>query len=381
MSVSDIKSIKFMGSLEVVRPFEYKCSKRDLLVAKKKSTSHDTLKDKHRYEWLRKSIASSSMNSHAVTIEVISQELRRLLDCGPKTRMSFHIADAKSCWGVLSKFIPGFISYQGYEINFYQQILKNYQFGTVSGFGSMLVLSLWLGEIDLKLANFGFIGVDGHKKIVHIDGDCSFASLQKFKAFEYGHNFNFEDINALPALKNYHPHNWLNSVREYRLITTQGSEQVSLDNIRTNPTFRAEVLKMVLIISLLPNNIIDRFVEHYRPSRRDLSKIKNHLEQRRDILYNDLEKIEGFSEFVLTAEAEMAKTDLQNKIMTFYMYSKVQIFDLLPVEKSVTPSDIQSDFKGIFRQNAVSEIEQRFSDIHSLFDKDVSSPDAKRHKI
>ena len=95
-------------------------------------------------------------SGYSVIIEVISQELRRLLDCGPKTRISLNIADAKRSWGVLSKIIPGFISYQGYEINFYQQILRGYQAGTVNGLGGMLVLSLWLGEIDLKLANSRF---------------------------------------------------------------------------------------------------------------------------------------------------------------------------------------------------------------------------------
>ena len=37
--------------------------------------------------------------------------------------------------GVLSKFIMGFISYQGYETNFYQQILRGYQSETTSGLG------------------------------------------------------------------------------------------------------------------------------------------------------------------------------------------------------------------------------------------------------
>ena len=116
-------------------------------------------------------------------------------------------------------------------------MLKAYTTDSIRGFGSMLVLSLWLGEIDLKLANFGFINNKGNKKIVHVDGDCSFASLQTYKAFEYGHGFNYEDINSLPLLKNYHPHNWLNSVREHSLISVRGKDRDSVNNIKKNSVF------------------------------------------------------------------------------------------------------------------------------------------------
>ena len=374
-------SVKLMDFIEVVRPFEFS-SKRELRITKKKpKLLSDSSKEKYKYEWLCKSFASSSLSSQHATIEVISQELRRLLDYGPKTRFSFHIADGKRSWAVLSKFVPGFISYQGYEINFYQQIFRGYNSGIISGLGSMLVLSLWLGEIDLKLANFGYFNIKNKKVVVHVDGDCSFASLQKFESHKYNHDFNFEDINALPALKNYHPHNWLNSVREFNQVSIQGSERISLEKIRENNAFKTEVLKMVLFITLLPDRLIDRFVEHYRPSSRELSIIKTQLKQRRDIFYKDLDKIEGFSEFVLTGEAKMAKLDFQTKVNAFYMFSKVQIFDLLPTEKSLISTDRQPGFKCVFQENIALKIKQSFDDIKSLFDDSSPSFGAKRQKV
>lgn len=379
MSELSRSPVKLMESVEVLRPFEFR-SKRELCIARKKPKLASG-SPKYKYCWLLKSMDGGCSSCYSVIIEVISQELRRLLDGGPKTRISLNIAAARRSWGVLSKFIPGFISYQGYETNFYQQILRGYQAGTISGLGGMLVLSLWLGEIDLKLANFGYIDTKGIKTVVHVDGDCSFASLQKFESHDYNHNFNFEDVNALPALKNYHPHNWLNTVHELNKISIQGCESRSLEQIRENSTFKAEVLKMVLFISILPDSFIDRFVKHYSPCCRDLSDIKSHLKDRRDIFYRDLAKIEGFREFVLKDEAEMAKLDLLTKINSFYMYSKVQIFDLLPIEKSLVSSDRQPSFKCVFKDNLTLKVEYRFYNIEKLFIDDSPSINDKRQKI
>ena len=124
---------------------------------------------------------------------------------------------------------------------------------------------------------------------------------------------------------------------------------------------------MVLFISILPDSIIDRFVKHYRASYLDLSDIKNHLKDRRDIFYRDLGKIEGFREFILTDEAEMAKLDLLTKINTFYLYSKVQLFDLLPIEKSLIPLDTQPSFRCAFKEDQSLMIERRFYNIKRLF--------------
>ena len=389
MSLANIQVIK--SCLCEPRSFEFKSSKRSLFMVQKKSPEKSSGKkepqelyvpDKFKYQWVLKYMPSHSASCIASTYEVVSQELRRLLDNGgPKTRFTLNISDSEMQWGVLSKFEPGFISYQGYEINFFQEILKGYVAGTIRGFGSMLVLSLWLGEIDLKLANFGFVNNKGNKKIVHVDGDCSFASLQIYKAFEYGHSFNYEDINSLPLLKNYHPHNWLNSVREHSLISVRGKEREAVDKVREDNAFRCEVLKMVLYLSLLSDSIIDRFTEHYKAGCYGLFPLQSQLKQRRDIISRDLDKIKGFGDFILSDDAHKVKLELVISLITFRMYSKMRIFDLLPFEKESMPQAFHADFKGVLRKNAIDEIEQRFTDIRSLFESRSDSPDAKRQKV
>ncbi len=378
MSLANIKVIKDASCLCNTRDFNPGSSKRSLSMVQKKphiaifgerTMREAHLPDKFQYPWILKYMPSHSASCIASTYEVVSQELRRLLDNGgPKTRFTLNISDSGMQWGVLSKFEPGFISYKGYEMSFFQEMLKGYAAGSISGFGSMLALSLWLGEIDLKPANFGFVNNKGNKKIVHVDGDCSFASLQIYKALEYGHSFNYEDINSLPLLKNYHPHNWLNSVREHSLISVRGKELESVDNITKNSIFRREVLKVVLFISLLSDSIIDRFTEHYKVGSQDLFQLQSQLKQRRDIISRDLDKIEGFGDFILSDDAHKVKLELVISLITFRMYSKMRIFDLLPFEKESMPQAFHADFKGVFRQNAIDEIEQRFTDIRFLFE-------------
>ena len=101
MSELSRSPVKLMDSVEVLRPFEFR-SRRSLCLARKKhKLVSGSPKDKHTYSWLLKSMDEDSSSGHSVIIEVISQELRRLLDCGQKPEYPLILLMLKAAGGFI----------------------------------------------------------------------------------------------------------------------------------------------------------------------------------------------------------------------------------------------------------------------------------------
>lgn len=186
--------------------------------------------------WIGKQVSSLEMAKK----EQIAQEFfRMILPRQPKTR----VFKFETGWFVLSEEVPSF-----------EYLPKGrsecYSNGVYVGLGEILLLSVYLGEIDL---NEGNIGLNHKKEIIKIDGEQCFEQID--------HTLSSKDIQLLPFIEDFKAERWLDLKLN---IFPYGDESELIDKRLCDAlSFRQEVNRTILILCLLTRNMITRFVHAY----------------------------------------------------------------------------------------------------------------------
>jgi hypothetical protein len=146
-------------------------------------------------------------------------------------------------------------------------IKKNLANGVYTGLGTILILALFLNEVDLKMGN---IALDNKNRLIKLDNEESFASLKDPKR-ELTSVITEEDIDSLPDIFNYKPWNFL----DFILQGKKGFTKIFDHENKDNPQLRLDVNSTILRIILLPKAFISAFINSFSTNEKQQSEAKN----------------------------------------------------------------------------------------------------------
>jgi hypothetical protein len=300
------------------------------------SNKEEASRQKYQNNWFEKKDIESKLLLGL--IELVAQEFRRAnLPTHPKTRIGVNSNTNK--YSVLSKGVEG---YQSLDSLPEEDIRAGIKKGSIKGLGSVLILALFLAEIDLKLGN---LGLDKDGNVVNIDGDLCFSSL--FDVYKYK-NFDIisSDIDQLPYINHYYACNWLDLLQYIKAddsVRRKDDPKTIDPSISQLPHFRKEVNQAILNIICLPDEWIRHFVESYvsdefqipqdaegRTFEKFSTILINQMIDRRDQLRTAALSNTYFKNYLLTKEA---KADLKQHIAyleNFKVAGKERLADKLP---------------------------------------------------
>jgi hypothetical protein len=269
--------------------------------------------------------------------EVLAQEFFRLImPYQPETRTAELVEEVvvdgttkeAHSYYVLSEEVKGYRALPATES-------VHFGDGTYTGLGQAVVCAMFLQEIDLKNGN---IGLDERGRVVKIDGDWCFAPLNDDKFSRFSYAITPEGIESLPFPKGFYAFNWLDAIHQgtlkpvSRLIAPELSEA---------PLFRKEVNEAILMLCLLPDELIDRFVKSYAP-RETQEKLLVLMKERLQQLRVSAARTPSFVDYLKTPEASEAKAKVIAQINAFKTYGT----SLLSPEKQVAlPRKIEEQEK------------------------------------
>lgn len=254
---------------------------------KPESCSHEITKGYFEDEeavWYCKEALDETRARH----EILGQEFyRMLLPYHPEMRLAKDF-ETGQCF-TLSKEITGF---QPVPIQKKLRLTS----GVYTGLGQILVLAIFLHEIDLNMGN---LGLNQDNKFIKIDGDWIFSSLVRPDLLVgKSSDITPELFDKLPYLTNYDAYNWLD-------ILNKGeprSSDIFSDSLIGAPHFRFEINAAILQIILLSDNHICRFTEFYLPENAE--SLNSFLLERKEKLKQSAVKNESFIRFLLSPAAE-----------------------------------------------------------------------------
>ncbi|MES2142726.1 MAG: hypothetical protein V4471_07605 [Pseudomonadota bacterium] len=285
-------------------------------------------KSKNGSRWVLKDLAK---NYSEATEETVAQEFFRLI-CPfyPKTRW----AAEKGHYYVLSKEIPEFNPLFFLEPKNYYLIENE----SIKGLASAQILALLLGEVDFKAGN---VGVDSNGNIIKIDGGLCFPKQKKgYWSLLVGKNLAFtqEDIEALPAVINYQPFNWLD------LFQWDAKSQQSLKNpnsILLNlpkkylTYFEIERNKTILLICLLPDELIYYFTQNYIPTSKKADELAEIIIESKKRLEKISNKIPSFIKYRKSAQARNDIIEYVDYLKTFKTMGKNVLLDEVKKHRNI----------------------------------------------
>ncbi len=220
--------------------------------------------------------------------EVLGQEFYRLfIATQPVMRLAKKTSNEQ--YFVLSKEIPDFR-----PIPFQKQI--RFTNGIYTGLGQILIVSIFLHEIDLNLGN---LGLDRHNRLVKIDGDWSFASFVNPELLEgKASDITPALLSRLPYLTHYDAHNWLDVIQKG---TEHSTSELFSDELMQTPYFRSEINAAMLQIILLPDSYVHQFINLYLPENTET--LTAYLIQRKNQLQQSAVRNTSFIQFLSTPAA------------------------------------------------------------------------------
>lgn len=258
---------------------------------------------KYSYFWFMKREPKSSIP----TKEVIGQEFFRLLiPYQPKTRLLVDndMYGSRHKYYVISKEIPKFKKF--HELN-HAVLKKKLLNGTYKGLGDILVASLFLREDDLHSGN---IGVDEQGRVVKIDGGFTLESKKTVTE---------KDIAALPKLNKTYPKNWIgmsvwSRELEKSIINTDNE---FANAMREESDFRREINRMLLRISVLPEELIQKFIQSYEPTSAEEAVIANIIKQSQLEIRSAANNNPDFLSYLYSADAKEDLNEYLDYLDTF----------------------------------------------------------------
>jgi len=267
--------------------------------------------------WIAKKIADED---DPPELEVLAQELFRLFNPHqPETLLAEQpqpekpvseqpqpetlLAEENKELYVLSKEIPDFDSLP-------KNTCKKIKEGQISGLGCVVVLALFVEEIDLKPGN---VGINNEKKVVKIDGDWCFATC---KINDQAENFIITPkvLDALPMPINESIFNWLDLKRTAR---NSKSSFIVDPTLTRDPIFRQEINSAVLQISILPDAFIDNFVGHYLGDTELKDALSTILKRHRDEFINSALQNQSFIDFLNSDKSIEAHRKMKAQVRAF----------------------------------------------------------------
>lgn len=300
----------------------YRVRKKQNPQSESKSTT------KYQKTWILKEIEESWMNGFNEPIALAS-ELTRLWGNSslPKTRLVCDDPKNPQKYYYLSEEVVG---YQNYKSTATQ---KQLQQGNVTGFASILVISLLLGQADINTRD---IGINKENKFTHFDDDHALCLCWQ-DTYGAGYDFDFtsKDIDILPLLQSYTPFQWLNYMGHNNagLISVEwrasynSKESKALQAIANNDDFLKEKYFTLLKIISTPDSVLKSMVDFYVKDSEQNKFVYDLLVKRKFTLEVEALKIADFREF-LYVHGKSAKQEIVNGLTNFTLTGKQKLVTL-----------------------------------------------------
>lgn len=316
-------------------------------------TTYLVKKIKNQSRWICKNLDKNHLEAKQ---ETIAQEFFRLVyPFSPKTRWT----EKNGNYYILSKEIPNFNPH-------FFNVNEPESYFIINGLLSIQVISLVLGEVDFKSGN---VGVNENNQAIKIDGGWCFPTeKESHESFisEQSIDFNQEDIQALPAIVNYKPFNWLSLVR-YDLQSKSSyryeNSKLFLLSKQYSCFFEEERNKTILFICLLPDELIDYFTKSYFLESSEAENLARFIIKRRNKLRNIVENIPSFISY---KNSEKAQNDIIGYIDYLKSFKTIGKYSLVGEIKKYWKIDIE---KNILLEN----LKESFfvSNYYRLFNNDL----------
>jgi hypothetical protein len=270
-------------------------------------------RDYHRWYW--KKCDSSLLAAY----ELIGQELMRFFfPWNPKTRVGLN---AEKKFGIMSKEVVGFRSF--FQLS--QQEFEKYNKDDLLAICA-IAMSI-AAEMDLRKEHVGF---DKYGNMVKIDGGCIFGNINRVSCFEEAKlnvKFTADDINNLPAVINFLPYNWLNSVEKGVRYPIANQEY------QANSYARMKMHYVLLQAMLLPDSFFKIFVSHYITKPSWITIMTSEFSDRRDMLVRALAQDEGIKAFIACGNYESL---MSNYMLALNCFKPVGKRSLFPESSSIS---------------------------------------------
>ncbi|GEM_PF-3069438 len=286
--------------------------------------------------------------------EVIGQEVMRFyLPYQPEARRVKPSNHAEHQINLIIKEVLGFRSLLFLQ-NQKDSIREKIKKGEYRGLGKLLILSLFLNEVDLKLDN---IGIDEKNRLVNIDGDFKFACLRRENYTEENSRITTQDFEALPFITDYKPGNWLDYMRwnsELNCSTINDKAELIDEEMKQLASFRQEINEMSLMIMLTPPTLLETLVNSYVDQEEEKEiefkaiEIISSLVARQEQLK---EAAKASKQFVDYLHSMAADTDLKKFL------EQAEQFKIMGKDKLLQKSSIENNNMNI-RQQMWTEFEK-----------------------
>lgn len=269
--------------------------------------------------WYRKGIT----NENRARLEFLAQEFFRLIASHqPETRAIHAPVQSQNSpsrrspvpFYVFSETIRGFSPLPALEYCA-SQVYKS--------FGKILLVALFLEEIDLKNGN---IGLNEEGRVCKIDGDLCFASLILPEKYPQDKSIiTTATIEALPQLTNDYPYNWLDIRKEGK---NSNINPLFAQEISKHPDFRQEINEAILSILLCPETYIQNIIKACCPNME--LPLNDFFQTRREQLRTSALGSESFISFLQTPAAKQQAINSFSEMLHFTLQGQQTILEDSP---------------------------------------------------
>lgn len=227
------------------------------------------------------------------------------------------------------------------------------------GFADVLVVSVWLHEIDLRFPNLLVSRETG--AIAKIDGECSFFSLVYP---EHEHEISGITLKMLPFPHRYPTYNWLGHIKDNRLFALRDFHYPN----ELPEAFEKEKNRALLRICLLPNIFIMSLCKTILFNK-DEASFNDFLMERREQIRSAALVSDSFRTYLSSSEA-------QSELRSFLKELKIFTTHGLRIIPDSKIENLGMEYMAACRQlglvSSPSSDKENYLSSHSMFASHVS---------
>ncbi len=186
---------------------------------------------------------------------------------------------------------------------------RDFNEGIYTGLGEVLLVSLFLFEVDLKNGN---VGLNHLRQVIKIDGDWSFAHMRDPGQYVLS-DLTRSQIMGLPDLVNPQAYNWLDMIEERQ---NPRPSKIVDNNFSNSAYFRQERWQAILKILLLPSEYIQQLVEGTMPAQ-DAELFVTFIRTRQMQLEAAVLNDAAFQTYLASAAAEQLAVKFNHRLQQF----------------------------------------------------------------
>ncbi len=194
--------------------------------------------------------------------------------------------------------------------------------GTYQGLGQILLISLFIEEVDLKNGN---ILLSNTNKVIKIDGDYTFSSLQT-KYGEELFSIHASTLSTLPKPLDFYCYHWL----DFKIAEkAQSQSNIVGTQLHLSKHFQNELNQAILRICLLPQSFFLCFIQEH------ITEMGQFISKQMAMMYR-----QSFMAFFSCRYLKLKKAALEYEPFKLYIFSENAQLDVAFLSKQFNDSNL-----------------------------------------